>query len=253
MQLLKSLFFLLNLAFLINALALPASWDAAFESTRELFKRKGGGGGGGRGGGGGGGSRGSSSSSSSSSGGSRGSSSSGLTSSSSNRGGSTAAGSGPPRGFGGYYGGGAAVPYKSGNRVGSVAPYLVGGAALGFLPGVWLAGAYVYSYPGYYHYINRTSNQNESYPVDCLCGENQSCGCDVKNDTDYLTAVANNDTISRVANVNGTETLVINGTLPNGTTAPGGEGAAAGLKNGLTESGGLWVIVAGVVYTMWFM
>jgi hypothetical protein len=72
-----------------------------------------------------------------------------------------------------------------------------------------------------------------------LCQEYSVCGCDENDDPAYLddlvgngSYAALNKTLVTVSEVNGTKNLVINGTLPNGTTAPGGtddeEGAAAG-------------------------
>lgn len=110
---------------------------------------------------------------------------------------------------------------------------------------------YAYSYHGYYPYYNRTSNRNESKPIECLCDEYNPCGCDVKNETSYLDAVANNLTISRVADINGTSTLVVNGTLPNGTSTD--TSAARGMKQNLAELSGFWVVIAGVIYTVSFM
>lgn len=53
-----------------------------------------------------------------------------------------------------------------------------------------------------------------------------------------------------VANVNGTSTILINGTLPDGTTAPGGTdapGSAAGDGlRALLENAGWWPVVATV-------
>jgi len=260
MRLPQALLFLLAFVTTIHALALPASFNELAESSKEIFKRKGGGGGGGKGGGGGSssssGSRGGSGSSSSSSS-SGSSSSSRLGSSTSNTGGSTKAGTGvaPSYGGGRYYGGGAAVPYTAGRRSpGGVAPYFLAGSALAFFPGVWLYGAYAYGYGHPYTYHNTTNNQNETRPVQCLCAQYSECGCDNNTDTSYVDSVANNKTVSRVANVNGTDTLLINGTLPNGTTAAGGTANAAGsLRQELLEMSGWWVVVAGVGYTMWLM
>lgn len=39
-----------------------------------------------------------------------------------------------------------------------------------------------------------------------------------------------NQSLVRVANVNGTDTIFVNGTLPNGTTAVGPDSAAPGMK-----------------------
>ncbi|KAA8612700.1 hypothetical protein TUN199_09930 [Pyrenophora tritici-repentis] len=166
-----------------------------------LERRKGGGG---RGGG-------------SSSGGSGGGRTSG---SSSGGGGRTSSGSGAPRSFG------AAQPYRAGSRTpgkGLVAGALILPAAMLFImPGLWLA-----------------SGRNETLPVMCLCQENSSCGCD-ENDGDYSyvddlvgngSYPALDKSLVTVSDVNGTKTLVLNGTLPEGTTAPGSS-AAVDLKVG---------------------
>ncbi|KAK3071180.1 hypothetical protein LTR53_009091 [Teratosphaeriaceae sp. CCFEE 6253] len=248
MKIPQVLLFLLGFITTIHALALPSSLDTIADASKELFKRKGGGGG-----------KGGSSSSSGSSTSSGGSSSrgSGASSSTSNTGGRTSSGSGAPASFGGgrYYGGGAAAPYKSGGRSpGGVAPYLLAGGALAFFPGIWLYGAYAYPYNHAYLYHNNTNNQNETRPVQCYCAQYAECGCDNNTDSSYLNEVANNKTVSRVAVVNGTETLLINGTLENGTTAAGGTDSAAGsLRQGLAEMSGWWIVLAGVGYTMWLM
>jgi len=63
-----------------------------------------------------------------------------------------------------------------------------------------------------------------------------------------------NDTLIRVANVNGTNTLVINGTLPNGTTASGGDvSPSAGTKQIILEHGGYWVMGAIVCWTVFLL
>lgn len=149
------------------------------------------------------------------------------------------------------------MPYRSGGRSpGGVAPYFLGAGALAFFPGIWLYGAYAYPY-GYHSYHNNTSNRNESLPVQCLCDAYSSCGCDNNTDSSYYTGVANNGTVSRVADVNGTRTLVVNGTLPNGTTASGGvddtSSAAGSAMQSLLETSGWWVVVAGATYTAYFL
>ncbi|CEJ55215.1 hypothetical protein PMG11_01484 [Penicillium brasilianum] len=246
----------------------------------DLEKRRGGGGGGGRSGGGSSssssGSSSGSSSSGSSSGGSSGgrsgssSSSSGSTSSSSNRGGSSSGGSGvtPSYGGGRYYAGGARSPYTAGARSTSgITPFLLPAAALAFFPGIWLAGAYAYNYPHGYNYHNNTNNKNESLPVVCLCEEYQECGCDDNNNSTYYESLFNgtqprNTSMVRVANVNGTEKIVINGTLANGTTTDDGSssstssststsGAARGPLVTLINASGYWVMVAVVIATVW--
>ena len=242
MKIPQTILFLLALITTIHAFALPEAFEAISESSRELFKRRGGGGG--RSGGG--------FSSGGRTSGSSGSSST-RTLGTSNKGGLTSSGSGPqPRTYGGgsYYPGGAAAPYRAGSASpGGIRPTFFPAAGLAFFPGVWLYGAYSYHYPGYYMYHNQTSGQNETRPVDCLCGRFSECGCDANNETDYVSSVANNNTVARVANVDGDSTLVINGTLPNGTTAAS---AAPSFRQGLAELSGWWLVVAGVVYTIWF-
>ncbi|KAK8928063.1 hypothetical protein H634G_10494 [Metarhizium anisopliae BRIP 53293] len=231
----------------------------------DLFKRKGGGGGGGRGGSSGGssgGSRGGSSGSSGSSGsGSRGSGSGGgsrgNTAPGSNAGGTSRGGSGPPRAFGGgsYYGGGAARPYRSGgiSPLGGAAIGLAAGALL-FWPGRWLYGAYLYPYPNHYVFHNATTNKEESLPVVCACGTYEVCGCD-ENNTTMTELVGNgtydalNKSLINVGDYKGQKTLLVNGTLPNGTTADGpdeGAGVGVGMKS-LVEAAGLWPAVVCVI------
>ena len=127
------------------------------------------------------------------------------------------------------------------------------------MPGFWLYSAYPYHYNNPYRFhnqsaVNNTDNdndrrwlwarqtqgRNETLPVVCLCQEYSVCGCDENDDQQYLddlvgngSYAALNKTLVTVSDVNGTKTLVLNGTLPNGTTAPGGEdGAAASLRVG---------------------
>jgi hypothetical protein len=259
-----------------NALDIPAehaprSVDVV-SPDHTLERRKGGGG---RGGGGG-------SSSGSSSGGGGGS----RSSSSSTSGGQTRAGSGPARSFGGggYYGGGAAVPYTAGSRTpkGLVAGALIAPfAILAIMPGLWLYSVYPYYYTNRYNFYNRTANRtannnnndrrdaefvnlmirqesnagaNESLPVICLCQENSVCGCDENENQQYITDLigngsyaALNKSLVTVSDVNGTRTLVLNGTLPPGTTAPGGvDDAAAALNVG--KYAGYWAMGLVVLY-----
>ncbi|KAI1038961.1 hypothetical protein LB503_007742 [Fusarium chuoi] len=217
----------------------------------ELYKRRGGGGGGGRGGSSGGGSKGSSGSGSrggssrgsSGSGSSRGSSSSGSGSKgssyrpgSSGSGGSRSSSGGGSRGVGPqpsfaggrYYPGGSSKPYKSGvSSPGRIAPFALGGAALAFWPGLWLYGAYMYPYSHPYHYHNDTSDEDEERDVLCGCSRYEYCACDDNNSTQYFDELigngsydALNKSIVNVAEVNGTMTILINGTLPNDTALP---------------------------------
>ena len=234
----------------------------AVSDDHDLYKRKGGGG---RGGGGGsrGGSRGGSSS------GNRGGGSSSRpppnTFANSNAGGSSPKGSGPQPRFGGgqLYGGGAKAPFPAGNRspnAGLVAGGLLVGGALAFWPGLWLAGAYLYHYDDDYRFNNETSGEEEELPVICGCARYSVCGCDEQsNNTVYLDELVGNGSyaglnksIVTVAQRDGEKVLLINGTLPNGTTvASGEEGAGNSLKSHL-EALGYWPVlatVAAIVFT----
>lgn len=247
----------------INAASLPESSDtlttdvlairdAPYAPDHTLERRKGGGG---RGGGGGGGGR-------------SGGGGVSRTSPQSASGGATRQGSGPSRSYGGgrYYGGGAVVPYSSGGRSPKglvpgalIAPALV----LAVMPGIWLYSVYPYYYNNPYRFYNasrrnitRREEPNTSLPVLCLCQEFQVCGCDENDDTAYLNDLvgdgnyaALNKSLVTVSNINGTDTLVLNGSLPNGTTAPGGtddEGAAVNLAIG--KYAGYWAMGLVVLY-----
>ncbi|KAF2676963.1 hypothetical protein K458DRAFT_350957 [Lentithecium fluviatile CBS 122367] len=239
--------------------------DDIFSPENTLEKRKGGGGkggGGGSSGGGGGGRSGS------------GGGAAGRTSPSSNAGGSTRAGTGPSRAFGGgaYYGGGASTPYKSGtNTPKGLAPgLLLGGVAiLAIMPGLWLYSVYPYHFNNPYRFYNQSAQNatnpngtNQSLPVTCLCQEYSVCGCDENDDQTYLNDLvgngsyaALNKTLVTVSDVNGTMNLVINGSLPNGTTAPGGtdDDDSAAITLSVGKYGGYWVMGLIVVYTCVFM
>ncbi|KAG4034732.1 hypothetical protein MFRU_002g00850 [Monilinia fructicola] len=257
------------------------TWYSREKEERDLFKRKGGGGGSGRGGGGSSSSGGKGGGSGSSSGGSGSSSSSsggrGSTSSSSNAGGATRSGSGPAPAYGGgrYYGGGAATPYSAGTRSPlGIAPIFLGVGVLALLPGLWLFGAYSYPYHNPYSFRNHSATRNstndtntavvtrqdsdtgvnETRPVLCLCAAYSVCGCDDNGNSTFLDQLigdgsyaALNKTLVNVADVNGTTTIILNGTLPNGTTASGGTDSAAGRT--ISEGMGWWVMIAVVFAT----
>lgn len=265
-----------------------AQRDEPSTSLSDLFKRKGGGGGGGKGGSSGSSSggensrsypvplrvslpasrrKGGSSPSSTSTGksGSSGSSSSsssssGRGSSSSSAGGRTTTGSGAAASYGGgkYYGGGTTVPYRAGavSTLGITPLLFVGGASLLFWPGIWYHPVYMYPYGNPWTYHNETTNANETKPVKCGCDAYQECGCDDNNSTDYVNSVLGtgaysqlNQSLVTVASVNGTDTILVNGTLPNGTTASGGtESASAGVgMRRLAEMAGWWPAAATVL------
>jgi len=201
-------------------------------------------------------------SSSSSSSSSSGSDSKGPASSSSSAGGRTNTGSGvtPDYGGGRYYGGGAVAPYASGVRSPlGITPLFLSAAGLAFFPGLWLYGAYEYPYSHPYTFYNRTApasgtnttGMNETKPVTCLCAAYEECGCDDNGNTTFLDSLIGdgtyselNQTLVTVADVNGTSTIVINGTLPNGTTSSGGteDAFSAGVRN-VVEISGYWVML----------
>jgi type IV secretory pathway VirB6-like protein len=84
---------------------------------------------------------------------------------------------------------------------------------------------YPYSHP--YHYHNDTSDEDEERDVLCGCSRYEYCACDDNNSTQYFDELigngsydALNKSIVNVAEVNGTMTILINGTLPNDTALP---------------------------------
>ncbi|GFF25189.1 hypothetical protein IFM61606_09370 [Aspergillus udagawae] len=209
----------------------------------ELEKRRGGGGGG-RGGGSGG-----------SSGGRSGSGGSGSSSSVGGRPGGSSTSSSSRIG-GSYYAGGAVSSYRTGARSPlGITPFLLPVAALAIFPGIWLYGAYAYPYSHHYNYTNETSRKNESLPVVCLCQEYSDCGCDDNNNSTYYQSLFNgtqpvNSSIAKVVNANGTETIYINGTVPNATT-PTSSSTSSAPATALLEASGYWVMVALVASMVW--
>lgn len=124
------------------------------------------------------------------------------------------------------------------------------------MPGLWLYSTYPYYYNNPYRFhnssaTNRTNTDNdnnnakrelwtrqdqganETLPVMCVCEQYVVCSCDENDDQSYIDELvgngsyaALNKTLVTVSDVNGTKTLVLNGTLENGTTAPGGSDSA---------------------------
>lgn len=241
-----------------NALALLKPETRA-NSVRDILspdhaleKRKGGGGKGGGGGGGG------SKSGGSNSGGGGGG---GRSSSSSNAGGATKSGSGVRPAYGGYYGGGASVPHTAGKKSHKglfAGALLLPAAALLIFPGLWLYSVYPYHYNNPYRFYNRSGNINDTLPVVCLCQEFSVCGCDDNDDSRYFDSLVGDGSYARlnkslvtVSEVNGTRSLVINGTLPNGTTAPGGSDSGAPMRP--VHFSGYFVMIALVISTVVFL
>ena len=83
------------------------------------------------------------------------------------------------------------------------------------------------------------------------------CGCDDDNSTTFLNSVIGNGSYAGlnksliiVSDVNGTSTILLNGTLPNGTTASSGANYAAART--IIEASGYWVMIAIVCATVYF-
>ncbi|EPS41414.1 hypothetical protein H072_4701 [Dactylellina haptotyla CBS 200.50] len=203
--------------------------DAADVAERIHFnpleKRKGGGGGGKSGGGGGSGGKTSSGGKSSSSGGKT-KSSGGKTSSGGSSGGKSSSSGKNNKGYktyGGRYGGGSTSGYKAGGRspLGLV-PFLLPLAAVALIfPGLWLYSVYSYHYNTAYQYYNNTLQSLQNVPVQCLCMQYSDCSCDDNGNTTYLSDLIalNQSNTTTFAIVDGVWTLLINGTVENGTGA----------------------------------
>jgi len=144
------------------------------------------------------------------------------------------------------------------------------GAALGIFPGLWLYGAYEYDYNHPYNFHNRSdpNSQNESLPVTCLCQQYSACGCDDTNDSTFLDSVVGNgssadenSTLIHIGIVNGTRTIILNGTLLNGTdmdNSTDNSTSITGSTSGTTKSfvleiSGFWLAGAIVGATIWLM
>ncbi|ETN45913.1 uncharacterized protein HMPREF1541_00094 [Cyphellophora europaea CBS 101466] len=241
-----------------EAYAEPAPNHDLDSLTSALEKRKGGGGG--RGGGSSGGSRGSGGSSG---GGGRPVSSYSF-SPQSNLGGRTISGSGARPAYGSRYMGGATVPYTAGARSPSrgIAPFAFPLVGFAVFPGLWLYGsAYGYPYGAGYHY--NQDGQNHTSNVTCLCQRYQVCGCDPDDNQTALAqmvtngtgsgAPVNTSTVRTVQYDNGTEMTYINGSLENGTTAPGGtepsdESQISAAVQRFMSVGGYWLMATTVVW-----
>ena len=136
-------------------------------------------------------------------------------------------------------------------------PFVAGGAAVGFLGGAYLAhGAYMYPYAHQYHYHNATTDKNETKPVVCVCGQYEECSCDDNGDDEYFRSVIgdgsyenlNKSIVDVVKNdTDGRTYIYIDGSLPNGTTAAGGDEDPSGGSDGLTallRAAGWWPVVS---------
>ena len=199
---------------------------------------------------------------------------------------STRSAANPSYGGGKYFGGGSPTAYRAGRRSpGGLLPVAIGLGAAGIIfPGIWLYGAYNYPYTSRYSYRNSTrranntddddnndnrrllrrqDDQNVSLPVTCLCAMYSACGCDDNDDPAYLDSVVGDGTnlnasLVHIGPVNGTETVVLNGTLPNATesesdTSSGTSNSSAATTQRILETSGIWVIGCIVGATVWFL
>lgn len=176
---------------------------------------------------------------------------------------SSSSASRPSYGGGRYYGGGAAVPYRSGGRSpAGIIPFAIAGGLI--FPGIWLYGAYQYNYYHDYNFRNRSNpnSRNESLPVTCLCDKYSACGCDDNNNSTFIDSIVGNGTeadqdktLVRVANVNGTKTVVINGTLPNGTDSSSSDSSSTSgaIRTAVLENSGFWLLGAIVGATVFLL
>jgi hypothetical protein len=129
--------------------------------------------------------------------------------------------------------------------------FSVGAVSL-FFAGAWLWPVYYYPYNRPYTFHNQSANANQTKDVLCLCQEYTACGCDQNDDSTYLNSIVGNGSVSglnntlvRVANVNGTDTIVINGTLDNGTDTGS---AASGMVGGRMSWMAGWLAIAAVTF-----
>jgi hypothetical protein len=149
----------------------------------------------------------------------------------SNTGGYSRDGTGPQPGFvgGQYYAGGSSVPYPAGGSPPgrSLNSYSATPGGLAFYPGYWPYGGFYYPYAYTHTYRNRTSNRDEERDIVCVCARYSVCACDDIDKKDFYDELIKdgdydklNKSMVTVSRVNGTQKIVINGTLPNGTTVP---------------------------------
>jgi hypothetical protein len=101
---------------------------------------------------------------------------------------------------------------------------------------------------------------NETKPVTCLCAAYSECGCDDNGNSTFLDSIIGDGSYSNlnlslvnVANINGTSTILLNGTLPNGTTVAGGTEDVNAAGRLAAEMGGYWVMIALVGATCYFI
>lgn len=160
----------------------------------------------------------------------------------------------------GGYGGthvypGGTTPYSPGRRTPTgLTPFLLSGAALAFLPGVMLYGAYVYPYSDHYNYVDDDSHKDKSLPVVCYCEKYMDCSCDDSSksyQSDFRNHQPMNTSTVQVVNVNGTEKIYVNGTVPNGTSTASSGASTLTVGQSMAQNTGYWAMVAVVIGAVW--
>ena len=119
---------------------------------------------------------------------------------------------------------------------------------------------------GYHHnYYNRSSRRDEEREIICACGENAECMCDDVDDEEFWDDLIGdgdydklNKSVVDVTEVNGTTKIVVNGTLPNGTTVHSSDedDYKEYLLNAATTAGkmfGFWPAIGAVVATVYLL
>lgn len=144
------------------------------------------------------------------------------------------------------------MPYSSGKKTpGGISPVLLG-AGLGVgaftvfgLAGIWYYHVYSYPYTNKWTFHNATTNTTETKPVNCLCQEYSVCGCEDNENLQFQKDIlgngsyeALNKSVVSVADIQGKSTIILNGTLPNGTTAAGGTDDGTGTSGGASDTTG---------------
>lgn len=168
---------------------------------------------------------------------------------------------GPSYAGGRKYGGGATSAYTAGRRSPlGILPLGLGLATAALIfPGLWLYSVYNYPYSHSYRFRNGTRNRTTTkrqeqgvlLPVTCLCQQYNACGCDDDGNTTYLDSIIGdgtnlNDSLVHIGPVNGTQTVVLNGTLPNGTDTSADSSSTSGsgavISHRVLEVSGIWAI-----------
>lgn len=121
------------------------------------------------------------------------------------------------------------------------------------LGGVWLYHVYSYPYNKPWTFYNVTTDSNQTKPVNCLCQEYSECGCDENDNAQFQADILGNGSyaglnksVVSVADVDGKSTIILNGTLPNGTTDGESSENSDGfsISHSLMQGGGYWALAA---------